>query len=203
MIHKYSSDSQERKIIPFFIAALAISAAFLISSIFKSLSFVPPWWLSLPVDTMGFYGIFYWLFDKVIWKMKWVHVLLITRIPNLSGKWEGTVYPARTSISPTNLPSEVKMEITIKQTWTELLITGKTAQSSSHSVSGYFVVADEKVLSYEYVNDPVPGAAETMHAHRGTAHVALDSTCTRLSGEYYSGRDRQGLGRIVLERHPN
>ncbi len=200
MMHKYSTDSSEQKTIPFFIAVVAIAASFLISKIFDYFGFVPPWWLSLPVDTMGLYGAFYWLFDHVIWKWKWIHVLRISHIPNLSGKWHGSVRSVKTDNKPVNAPSEVSIEITIKQTWTEILIIANTAQSKSHSISGNLVVTDDKILSYEYINEPVAGSTETMHAHRGTAYLIPDIALTNLTGEYYSGRDRQSIGQIVVKK---
>jgi hypothetical protein len=199
MTHTYSTDSTERKTIPFFIAAAAILVTFLTSELFAYFGFVPPWWLSLPIDTMAFYAIFYLIFDRVVWKWQWVHSLKITRIPNLSGEWHGHVNPVREGASDDFLMN-VEIRLVIKQTWTEFLITGYTNQSRSRSISASFVTSDEQTLSYEYINEPVAGATNTMHAHRGVAHLIPNNNYTVLDGEYYSGRDRQGLGTINVKK---
>lgn len=199
MAHAYSTDSTERKTIPFFIAVVAILAALLTSNLFEHYRFVPPWWLSLPVDTMAFYAIFYWLFDRIVWKWQWVHFLQITRIPNVSGEWHGHVHPSREGASG-NFVEDVEIRLVIKQTWTEILLTGHTNQSRSRSISASFVISDEQTLSYEYINEPVARAAGTMHAHRGIAHLLPNTNYTVLDGEYYSGRDRQSLGTIKVKK---
>lgn len=199
MAHAYSTDSSERQYIPFFIAAAAIGTAFFAIHVFDTYQILLPWWASPPIDTMAFYGFFYWLFDRFIWKWNWIHRLQITRIPDLSGVWHGQVNPAETDAS-TGLETKTAITITIQQTWTSLLVAGQTKLSKSRSISGSLVTADECSASYEYVNEPAPSAPSTMHMHRGTAILYIDKTGTKLNGEYYSGRDRQNFGTIQLTR---
>ena len=72
--------------------------------------------------------------------------------------------------------SDTDITVTIQQTWTGLLITGRTELSKSHSLSGNFITIDEYSVSYEYSNEPLASSPQTMHAHRGTARLALDKT---------------------------
>jgi hypothetical protein len=200
MAHGYSTDSSERQNIPFFIAAMAIGASFVTFHLFDNYQISLPWW-GPPIDTMAFYGFFYWLFDRHVWKWNWIHRLRITRVPDLSGVWRGRVNPSQTSVS-TGLETNTAITISIRQTWTSLLIAGETKRSKSRSISGSVVTADECSMSYEYVNEPSASAPSTMHGHRGTAVLVIDKTGTKLNGEYYSGRDRQNIGTIQLTREP-
>src|SRR6266702_2974297 len=96
MLHTYSTDSTERRYIPFFIAAAGIGASFLVFHLLDRYGIEPPWWASPPVDTMALYGLFYWVFDRFVWKWRLLRWLGITKVPDLSGKWYGQVQPAPT-----------------------------------------------------------------------------------------------------------
>jgi hypothetical protein len=200
MRHSYSTDSKEHKYIPLFLAASAIAAAFLTAHIMKRYQIELPWWASPPVDTMALYGAFYLLFDRIFWKWNWVHSCCITRIPDLSGKWHGQVKPVKMEHSSSDLPTASDITVDIQQTWTEILITAEAEFSNSHSLSGHLIISDGTILTYEYINEPVAHAPSTMHMHRGTARLILTDKGLALSGDYYSGRDRQNVGTIHLTR---
>src|SRR5258706_167212 len=54
-------------------------------------------------------------------------------------------------------------------------------------------------LIYQYQNQPLVGAANSMHMHFGTAMLRIsEGGC--LVGDYYSGRDRRTFGRICCRR---
>ncbi len=200
MAHTYSTDSPERRYIPFFIAASAIGATFVAFHFVAKYAVEIPWWASPPIDTMAFYGLFYWLFDQHIWGWQFVHHLRITKIPDLSGEWRGQVNPTPTNGVSAGLESSTEITLSIKQTWTTLMITAQTGLSRSRSISGSVIVDDEKVLSYEYMNEPSAAAPATMHVHHGTTRLCLNRNDTVLEGEYYSGRDRQNIGTIRVTR---
>jgi SMODS-associating 2TM, beta-strand rich effector domain len=199
IMHSFSTNSTERKQIPFFIAVLAIGAGVLTSSLFSSLGMPIPWWAP-PLDTMTFYGCFYWLFDRFVWKWKIVQALRVSRMPLLAGKWRGRIDPANTDRVSGALASPIDIDITIHQTWLGLLVVGETINSQSRSILGNLLVGDETTVTYEYINEPRVSAPNTMHGHRGTAKLALKNNGTVLEGEYYSGRDRQSFGAIRLKK---
>jgi len=186
--------------VPFGIAAAAIGATFLVSQALARHQITFPWWASPPIDTMAFYGFFYGVFDRFIWKWPLVHRIRITSIPDLSGTWYGEVCPAETNGVSGGLGVKRDITVRIKQTWTRLRIRGETALSKSHSLSGNIITADECSVSYEYLNEPTALAPSTMHAHRGTARLSIVGRGMTLDGEYYSGRDRQSIGTIRLTR---
>jgi len=199
MAHTYSTDSTERRYAPFFIAAAAIGAALLVYRLLEKYHVNLPGWAS-PLDTMAFSGLFYTLFDRYVWKWLARHRIRITKIPDLSGTWKGYVRPAGTSGASAGLAIKTEITINFQQTWTDMLVVGRTQLSKSHSLSASVITNDECSISYEYLNEPFADALYTMHAHRGTAMLSIDKTQTKLDGEYYSGRDRQNIGTIHLTR---
>ncbi|HET7207368.1 MAG TPA: hypothetical protein VFI95_12395 [Terriglobales bacterium] len=200
MAHTYSTDSAERRYVPFFIAIAAIAATFTVFHFLDRYQITVPWWATPPIDTMAFYGVFYELFDRWVWKCGPLHKLRIIRVPNLSGIWTGRVEPIETNGVSAGLGVKADLSIQIRQTWTTMLIIGDAALSQSHSLSANLLTSGECTLSYEYLNEPRPSAPSTMHAHRGVARVMVLGNCARLDGEYYSGRDRQNIGTIHLRR---
>jgi hypothetical protein len=200
MTHNYSTDSSERRYIPFFIAAVAIIIEIFVLHLLEAYQIRLRWWASPPIDTMAFYGSLYWVFDQYIWKWKLIRWLRISRIPDLSGTWHGHAQPTVTKGVSEGLGSKADITVRIKQTWTNMLIVAQTSLSKSHSVSGNLITADEPSISYEYTNEPSAEAPRTMHTHRGVARLTINDTGTVLEGEYYSGRDRQNIGTIRLTR---
>jgi hypothetical protein len=177
-------------------ALLAIPAAIALSRLFAHFNVELPEWISAP-DALAFYGLFYAIFDRLIWRWRWVHMLGITKVPNLSGTWHGQVASANSNAPGFGTPANIVL--TIRQSWTEILIRAETLQSISNSLSAHILVRDDYVLSYEYTNEPRAGAPDTMHAHRGIARLSFDGKDS-LVGEYFTGRDRQNFGTITLKR---
>ncbi len=64
-MHPYATDSNERKTITFGLALLSVGAAWILSRVLASTSLSVPWWFDAP-STMGFFGLFYTFFDRVI-----------------------------------------------------------------------------------------------------------------------------------------
>ena len=61
-------------------------------------------------------------------------------------------------------------------------------------------IAGESGLNYEYLSEPKALAADTMQAHRGTAHLRISDGRNKLTGSYYTGRGRGTVGEILLTR---
>ncbi len=200
MGHTYSTDSAERRYVPFFIAIVAVVATFTVFHFIDQYRITVPWWATPPIDTMAFYGLFYELFDQWAWKWSVLHKFHIIKVPDLSGRWTGRVEPIETNGVSAGLGVKTDLKIQIKQTWTSMLIIGDASLSKSHSLTSSLVTGGECTLNYEYLNEPKPSAPSTMHAHRGVARLIVNEKDARLDGEYYSGRDRQNIGTIHLRR---
>jgi hypothetical protein len=121
----------------------------------------------------------------------------VVKVPNLNRTWNGYVTSSFDEHA-------TKYDATLKifQNWTRVSIVLETNYSKSSSLIAAIVTEDPNgmVLSYEYLNEPKPNAKHTMHTHRGTAMLTIQSNRKALEGQYYSGRDRQNFGILKFER---
>jgi hypothetical protein len=194
-MHPYATDSNERQYIPLILAGLAIAAALLLSYLLDAFSIQIPWWIDAP-STMGFYGIFFSLFNKKIWKMELLRSIGLVKVPVLEGPWKGTITTSFDEHASTH-----DVEIQIIQTWTRIAVNLEGKDSKSNTLAATLLTESPEgiVLSYQYRNEPLPHAVDAMRIHYGTARLTFSNT-GRLEGEYYSGRGRQNFGSISLER---
>lgn len=192
MLHPYATDSDERKRIPLYLAGIAIGSAIALSWLLQKIHL--PGWLDVPA-TAGFYGLYYEAFRRWIWRLPVLHRWGWVRVPVLCGSWNGHVV---TSFDEATGKHPVKA--TIVQDWTHMQIRVASTYSKSYSIVGTVLTSDETVVDYEYKNEPLATATRTMHAHRGSASLILSPDNRVLSGEYYSGRDRQNQGSLYLKK---
>src|SRR5574341_1942940 len=199
-MHSYTTDSDEDKLVHLALAALAVGFAFLLHKIIQSFSMLQiMWWIDLP-SVMGFYGLFYKLFDRYLWRIPLLRKLGIIKIPNLNGAWKGYV---ASSYDEHN--SRHDAVIDIHQTWRKISIQFITDNSVSHSLIASILVEKPSgvVLSYEYLNEPKSNTIHTMHMHRGTCWLILKDNGKTLEGEYYTGRDRRTHGLMYFKQEHN
>lgn len=194
-MHDYSTDSDERRVVPLFLAFLAISLAWASSKLFELTHLTVPWWVDAP-SLMAFYGVLYTLFDRYLWRNGFVCKLGVVRVPNLGGCWRGYLISSFDGHA-----KRYNLVINIFQTWTQLAIFLATATSISRSCAAVIQVGDPEgvALIYQYQNQPLADATRTMHMHFGTAMLRV-SNGGCLVGDYYSGRDRRTYGRICCRR---
>jgi hypothetical protein len=191
-MHSYTTDVEKTNIYAV-IAFLSVVAALGLSIFFKSIKLEVPWLIDAP-SIIGFYGIFYRIFDKYLWKSA-----KLTNTPNLSGSWEGkiiTSYDKHTNDYPATL--------SIKQTWSHISIVLTTDNSRSESSVAMISTKnpDGAKVQYAYENKPRHNAKSTMHAHSGTADLSLSTrdNIQILEGDYYTGRDRRNHGILHFEK---
>src|SRR5260370_29330612 len=194
-MHGYSTDSDERRVVPLLLASLAMSLAWLSSKLLVAMHFSIPWWVDAP-SLMAFYGALYALFDKYLWRNGLVAKLGLVRIPNFAGRWHGYLISSFDGYTKRH-----DLMINIFQSWTQIAIFLTTATSMSRSSAAMIQVEDPEgvALVYQYQNQPLADAMRTMHMHYGTAMLRVsDGGC--LVGDYYAGRDRRTFGRICCRR---
>lgn len=194
-MHPYSTDSKEREQVLLGLALLAIGLALGLSRLLHAAQFAVPWWLDAP-STMGFYGVLFKCFDKSLWQWVSIRRTRLLKVPILAGEWHGHVL---SSFDDHKKPHEVTVRIS--QTWTRIMILLSSATSDSHTLTASIEVhaPEGVVLTYQYENQPKPGAVKTMEMHIGTARLVLADGGV-LEGYYYSGRGRREYGSIHLER---
>jgi hypothetical protein len=66
-MHGYSTDSDEKRIVPLFLAGLAIALAWMSSNLLATKHFSMPWWMDAP-SSMFFYGTLCALLDTRLWR---------------------------------------------------------------------------------------------------------------------------------------
>lgn len=194
-MHTYATDAKDRESIPLWLAALAVAAALFLNYLLKALNLQVPWWIDAP-SVMGFYGLFYTLFDKFLWRLRFKAIHL-SEIPNIRGTWVGIVKSSHGG------GTEVRgVVLYVRQTWSKLSVQVETETSRSFSTMAVVntINASESGLKYEYINEPGTFSVPTMQAHRGTANLRLTPDGNTLKGEYYTGRGRQNIGDMVFHR---
>ncbi len=194
-MHGYSTDSNERRVVPLLLASVAIALAWMSSKSLAAAHLSVPWWMEAP-SSMAFYGVLYTLFDKYLWRNSFVCKLGLVRIPNLMGRWRGYLI--------TSFDGHVKRHeliINIFQSWTQVSVFLTTATSMSRSCAAVIQVDDPEgvALIYQYENQPLADAMKTMHMHYGTAMLRVSKDGC-LAGDYYAGRDRRTFGRICCKK---
>lgn len=159
------------------------------------------------ISAFAIFGLLMLCFDKKIWKMPIVNKFL--DVPDFSGVWEGTL------ISSYDSQKEVKVRMTITQTWTNISILSmfsdsetdkKTSESGSDSA---FLNPDSrlgKLLKFTYVNT-AQVAEWDQSEHRGQNELILKEYDTSkkqymiLEGIYFNNRGRTGnKGTITMRR---
>src|SRR5258707_743361 len=194
-MHGYSTDSDERRVVPLLLAFLAISLAWLSSKLLVMIHLPVPWWVDAP-SLMAFYGVLYTFFDRYLWRNGVVSKLGLVRIPNLAGRWRGYLISSFDGHAKRH-----DLMINIFQSWTQITVFLTTATSMSRSCAAVLQIGDPEgvALIYQYQNQPLADAMRTMHMHYGTAMLRVsDGGC--LVGDYYAGRDRRTFGRICCRK---
>ncbi|MCA2533915.1 MAG: hypothetical protein IM553_05595 [Microcystis sp. M57BS1] len=187
-MHSYATNSKDREIIPLWLAAIAVAFALLLNFSIKALNLEIPWWIDAP-SVMGFYGIFYKLFDEFIWSWQ-VKKIRFSNIPNLQGTWVGSIQSSYNN----NVYDDIYLSI--NQSWTNISVRIATETSKSYSTmaSVNTLDASDSTLKYEYMNEPMAQSLQTMFIHRGNANLKLSPDCQMLEGDYFTGRGRQTYG---------
>jgi len=195
-MHPYATDSNERKFVPFYIAGLSILTAWIFKWVLGSMQFSLPWWIDAP-SVIGFYSLFYTVFNKYLWRRQILRTIGVVTVPDLNGTWKGHVASSFDEYA-------TKYDATIKifQSWTGISIILESIYSKSRSLIAAIVTENSSgtILSYEYLNEPMPNTKHTMHIHRGTARLTMQPNGKSFEGEYYTGRDRQNFGILRFKR---
>ena len=195
-MHPYPIDTEERRNLFFYFAIIGILLSFGMQALLDIYKFNLPWGIKTPSVLFLYYGV-YKVFNSYVWKCKCLRKIGVVKTPDLNGEWDGTI---KTSFNNNSL--ELEATLKISQTWTRIEIILVTDSSKSRSEAGSMILgsSEGELLIYQYINNPKPGAAETMHIHYGTASLLFDERTDELSGEYYSGRGRQNFGSLSFKR---
>lgn len=202
-IHPYATDSPERDRWAIYIAIIATLLGYGFHVFTEAHHGEVPgwlWWVDIP-GPIAVYLMLRNAMDERGWRFSLFHKLGLVRIPDLSGRWTGTL---RSSYD--DMATEYDCAIVIRQTWTRIavVLTTKTSRSENLVAGVLINGVDDALLVYEYLNQPLMDAPATMEAHQGHVTLRLErkGDADVLAGEYYSGRGRLKTGTIRVTRQP-
>jgi len=176
---------------------MAILSALFLSRALEAIPITVPWYVETP-SVLGFFGFFYWLYDRYIWRSCLFQRLTWLSIPDLNGSWEINV---RTSHR--DFQTETSGFATIRQTSSSIAIQLRFPESTSSSHTASLMRSDPLApytLIYIFQSIPKPKAISTMEIHLGTTQLAISDDQSKLEGDYYTGRGRNNYGSIEFHR---
>lgn len=134
-------------------------------------------------EAVGLGFIFLKLFDSWIWKIKIVQKL--TGKTSLAKEYKGKIH--------SDYDDRVyKGTLTIKQTYSQIFVSFKSAESSSHSIVATIKKNDGiNRLIFTYQNEPRANIQDRSPIHYGTAILDIDNVDV-IEGDYYTGRNTRG-----------
>jgi hypothetical protein len=202
-MHDYSIDRHPKEKILFFLAFVAISVAPLLNDLIHEMVTylkASTGWSSPTITAIPVFGIFiaiYILFDRYLWKLRWLRTFLL--VPDLNGKWECS---GQTTLKNA-VPATNKWigEITITQSWSKILVHLKTDNSKSKSISAslFHEIGVGYRLLYQYNNDPSADQLD-LSKHLGSAEVLFSEDCTNGAGNYFTDQHRRTVGTLNIRR---
>lgn len=194
--HPYATDSNERKTVLFWLAIISVVICYVIYLYLDRKQVSLSYWVSAP-SVFGVFGFLYIIFNEWLWKWSVLHKIGLVKVPAVSGKWVGHL-----KSSFDDYQSEIKITISIYQSWTDLLVVLETDASSSFSQSASVITSNPHctTITYGYVNSPSLASLDTMHMHEGTTTLLLRKNSNSMKGTYYSGRDRNNVGDIIVTK---
>lgn len=149
-----------------------------------------------PSGVAVFLGL-YWFFDTCCWKWGCIRRHLL--VPNLNGTWACDGLSMFRRGRRVDYPWTA--EITIRQSWTRIIVRQRGAKSKSRSVAaslrhepgaGYRLI-------YQYENEPELGEPE-LDRHFGTCDLVFDEDGETADGRYFTDWPRMTAGQMLLTR---
>lgn len=202
-MHDYSIDRHPKEKILFVLAFAAISAAPQLNDLIHRLVTyleVNAGWSSPPVTAIPVFGLFigiYVLFDRHLWKIRWLRKFLL--VPDLNGKW---LCSGQTTLKDgASVTYEWTGEMTITQSWSRILVHMNTGNSQSKSISGslFHEVGVGYRFLYQYNNDPAADQLD-LSKHSGSAEILFSEDCKKGAGHYFTDQHRRTVGTLSLQR---
>lgn len=200
-MHPYTTDNDRTTALFLWIAVLSILSAYLLYLFLKATSLSDTlWFLDIP-SVPGFMVLFYKIFDNKLWNKPLAKTLGVNCTPDFSGEWRGELQTSHDKFT-----SATPITLQIEQTSSHISLVLTSAKSRSESCLAMIFTKspdDEASIQYAYINRPINTAIRSMHTHEGTATLALSKDAESLTGNYYTGRDRENHGTLAIKRITN
>jgi hypothetical protein len=134
------------------------------------------------------------LFVRFAWRWRFFHPWLVP-MPDLEGRWEGTLTSTWSDVATAARPEPIPATLFIRQTFSSVVVTISTAESTSHSDAAR-LSEDEAGgairLTYIYTNRPRATVRDHSAIHDGAATLVLAANGRELNGEYWTSRKTTG-----------
>src|SRR5215510_8552742 len=194
----YTINMDSRRTILFYLAAAAVATTGLFQIVATSL--LPARLdqlasvLSLP-SAFAVYGVYYWLFDKHIWA--WPLARFLHGIPDLNGKWNGTVTRGESGQEETHV-----VHARISQTWTGFELDYESENLRSHVTSMSFILKQKAgtELLYAFEVWPKTPAADLRAEGMQRLYLSWTGGVPSLEGKYLSSSLRKGYLKMSRDR---
>jgi hypothetical protein len=190
-MHTYSINSPERSNIPFILAGISIGLILLLKY-----KIVLPSWIPVP-GVFALYGILYGIFNKWLWKWKFLSKTGLICTPNLNGTWE-----MLSKSSMNNYEKEYAGVVTINQTWTTISIYLDGEKFTSTSIMAGIDIKTDAIftLKWEYLSRKKPEFSDKDYMHTGMTRVLAEnkSKPLQLKGDYFTDRSRHNYGSVIM-----
>lgn len=191
-MHNYSIDTSERITVLSSLGIISVYSSTLVSDIMHS---VFPGYV-IPLSPFVIFSILFASYNFFLWKV-FAKIKFLKMTPNLIGVYKGVL-----KSSYHEFKEELPTKVTVNQNWTHILITSETGSSKSCSKTASIVLKQKcnPILIYSYQNDPNVDAASSMQIHYGTCEHIIDIPNNKFDASYYSGRNRNTYGIILLKK---
>lgn len=179
-----------------FLPVLSIFSVLILNYILQPFSKL---WFYPFIDTfgiVGFYALFYSLFNSHLWNWSVFSFLGIVDFPFVGGRWKGHII---SSFDNNKIPAILE----IKQNFSQIDVYLYCKESYSYSlIAGFVKSSDNRMeLHYEYHNEPYVNTKNTMHGHDGVVKLMYFKESSTLKGSYYnsSQHDRGYVGNLEFK----
>ncbi len=186
---------------------LSIPASFLASKISTYIDSLPPANLFYHLASLGIIKaptiivillFFFWLFNEFVWKIYLIRKII--NIPNINGRYEGSLISTYTKSNEQNGTYPIVIEI--KQTLTSINVWLYTERSCSYSLIANLCKNNNGNYELVYVYQNKTSALNTdidMRDHNGTALLEIFDDGKMLKGNYFNNpRERGRFGQIEV-----
>ena len=140
--------------------------------------------------------VFYWIFVYFLWRLS-VFKNWLVPFPNLNGTWKGEIRTTWTDPETGERPRPIPAILTIKQSFLHISCVMRTAEMTSRSLTGGFVLDKENQLErlvYTYDSNPIQRVKERNPQDYGTVsfNIVQEQKQHKLEGEYWTDRKTTG-----------
>ena len=168
----------------------------------EKLDFVTHGFISIMITPMVIYSSYHYLFNNFIWKWKFVNKII--KVPNINGNYEGELQSSYKIENSEELPSPIKMTLTVKQNLDSITFISEypDTPSSSKSNMGALMLYKDYTAEFIFAYSSRSEDIKIEHdPHDGMNTLSFNLLNGFIKGVYFNGRGKNpNKGIINLEK---